>query len=402
MSVSRGKVKSIQAIFDKRHPLLSRLFRRYSNSSAVNFMFNFIVGISVVFLLSLALYGTVAYFIALADSFSILKQCSVFLVTGTLFVTVRQQCDFLDEKSKDNEVLQVLPIKKSEIILALQCHLYKNTLPLILFFLLAFIISTVSVRTALCSVLLGTILCFLAPILGLLGSFAIGVFISKSMRNLQDKHLVHPVIFKEKNLIWTLVSFEFRNLLKFPSLITELIMQVVFCVSILYCSVMINPKLIVCVILFNALSMINVSSFSREGKFHDMLDTIPIKASVRVSSKSLFYFLLSLPCLLISFIIVFVIYPNSEIFFLIPCCLNIWAVSECGLFHSRKNETVNWSTIQEVFKIDYQCLFVSIGLSLVTVYFLIANNNLIGMLSSIIINVVFGCAYYFRLIRSIK
>lgn len=352
------QICNLQPLYD-RHVIRRALFKKHS-SPILSIVLNFVVLLSVLFFVIFFFFSFCQFFVNYDSFFEALSICCKLSISSCFFLSVFKECDFFSNK---NDFLESLPVSKAERLFALQISIYKSEIFLSLFFFLSLAISIQSFD--LTNVLIMIICTVISPLIAIPFSVVVGYILSYThrIRKIAIKKEPH----KEFNLKAFLLKCEIKNLLRFPSLIMELVFQVIFYGIVVVISIF-NPKFISLFLVYNSLSSINSTSFSREGRMFDFLRSLPLNNKDRFLPKILINLLYSLPLLFLClFIVSFKSASYHILFYSIPFTLSIINITVTGLRKGAENPTVEWVNHQDALQINYSSLASCLAISLATI-----------------------------------
>ena len=186
---------------------------------------------------------------------------------------------------------------------------------------------------------------------------------------------VKGLFYNKQSTFISLMHFERICIFQFSSLLIEYISFIFLYICVLFLSINRNYQLLGIILLFPATSVLNISSFSREGSYHNILETFPIPDKVRILSKALFFYLIHLPLLLISFFFVFFVTHNVIILLaLIPTSTLFINTALLGIGFDKKIPNTDWTNPHEAIRINIPILLLSFLLDAITAIFIFLPN----------------------------
>lgn len=399
------QVKNLLAMRDSYHPILSRLFRKY-RSVAVSIIINGIVGCSCFILLSTVFLGLSFYYTSI-ESNQVLYIASGLIFVYSFLITIKTAYAFM-YSGKDINLLKTLPITQSEVFACNFVYFYKNQIPFSLYIIASAIYALIKNNFSPKILLEGFFLAFIVPAATILFVMVISTIIHFLSHFFVILSKNKKIKFKKMSSFLSLVKYERKNFSLFSSLKTEILMQWVMSLSFTVIVLKTNLTYLSFISLYPAISMINNSSFSREGEFHNILQTLPIDSKKRIMAKVFFYLLLEIPIFVVCYGIIFA--KTKEIiilFLLIPNLLFILNTSLIGLKSNMKNPKTHWTNPQEAFRMNYPVFFGCILLGIITELlaffpeFILIKNQFIGIVVSILLNFLFFLCLQIKGINSI-
>ena len=359
------RIKKLMKIRNNYHPLISILFRRYP-SKVVSIMVNSVVGICCLILLAFAFLGLDDFLSGYGNIEKIVSISGRIIFVFCFLATIRSAYSFLYSGS-DIDFLKTLPTTQSEIITSNFIYFLKRQLPVSLFFILATLSALEKYEPSFFLILGIILLGFLIPLIAISLSFILCFIIHLIAQKTAHTNINQPLSFSKSSTLFSLVKFEIRNFKRFPSLKTEIIMQWFVSAVFTFSAINSDVRWLAAVAIYPALSMVNISSFSREGSFHDMLETLPIKTSDRFLAKTVFYFLIVLTILLVCFAITALKNENLEILLsLIPSICFLTNITIIGIKIDSRMPKIHWTNPQDAFRMNLPFLFGSILLGVLT------------------------------------
>ena len=383
------QIKNLLSIRNSYHPILSKLFRKYGRP-VQNVVINVFVGVCCIFLLFVAFLGLQYFFSTISGVGKMLLVCSLFSFSFSLFITIRSVYSFL-YSGKDSDLLKTLPVTRGEIVLANVLYFYKKQI-FVSFYLFASAMLPMLKETKFFSI---CVACVIAAIVFPLMAILVSVIFSFIAKNIEMKFDAAKrwgkLYFQKDTCLHSLVKYEFRNLLSFSSLKFELLSQLFCFVCFVFISINRDIRFLGLLLIFPAISMINISSFSREGDFHSVLESLPISGKKRILAKVIFYCVITLPLFAASFI--FIAYTKNEyslLLKLLPITLFVINTSLLGVTKGKQNLNVRWTNPQEAFRLDLFVIVINLLLGFVTSFtiFFIKDES-IGIICATVLNISF-------------
>lgn len=378
---------------DKYHPLRDRLFRKY-RFPAITMLMNFIVGGSCFLLLMVAFYGLFSFFYTLDDN-TILRISGSMVFIFSFVATIKSIYDFM-YSGKDISLLKVLPITKSEILASDFIFFYKKQFLISLYLMSTAMLAILKKNFKINFLIIGILIVIIIPFLAIVFSMILSaiVHIIASKMELKKRH--KKLIFKKTDVLSALIIYEIKNLRNFSSLKVEILMQFFFSLALASSSAIMNYKLVSLVIIYPVLSMINISSFSREGQFHIILQALPINVTNRIFAKVIFYLLICISIVIGSFCYTYIRTKELVILLsLIPNIIFIVGLSILCVKAGRNSLNIYWINPQDAFRMNYPILFLGFVIAFFTEVFiffpdlLFISNSYFGLLLAILLNVMF-------------
>ena len=360
-----NQIKNLVDIKKNYHPILSVLFKRYKHP-ILGVLCNIFVGLCCGILLISVAYGFFVLFMSYATEYTLAVRCSAFVFFLALIFTLRSLYSSMYGKQEQN-ILKSLPIKRSEILTAIFINYFKEILLISsLFYLVAVVVSLYKYSSLkYCFVYL--VLSFLVPSIAIIFSMLLCAlkrrFFSKKKLRVKKANWTK----KNESTLKSLVRFEKKNIYSFPTLKMELISQFVFLVVTTLLSIYVNQIFIISYVLYPAFTAVNFSSYSREGKFHFLLETLPVVSPKRFCSKIIAYVSLVVPqILLCMFFIAIMLKSWMVVLYCIPFILCILNMTVIGLFNSKKNAKFDWTSQREAVRVDLSAILKSFAMALLT------------------------------------
>lgn len=388
-----NQVNNLFAMRDNYHPILSRLFRKYS-SPVVSLVMNSIVGCSCFILLSVAFLG-LFYFYSTLEKEQIFCIAVSLIIVYSFLSTIKSAYAFM-YSGQDVNLLKTLPITKSETLISIFTYFYKNQILFSIYIISSAIYSIIKNDFSLQILLEGILLALIVPagtifFVMVLSSFihSISCLVSISKRNKKLK-------FQKNTVLSSLIKFEWDNIKLFSSLKTEIIIELVMSAVFTSLAIKTNLKYLALLALYPAISMINVSSFSREGKFHNILQTMPIANRKRIIAKVFFYLTMISPIFVFFYTISYfkircLIIPLG----LFPNLLFLLNIAMIGVKTDKRNPKTKWTNPQEAFRMNFLVFFGSILIGTITEAlifcpeWLMITNQYLGILGATTFNLIF-------------
>ncbi|WP_170861501.1 hypothetical protein [Fibrobacter sp. UWB7] len=386
------QVINLLAMRDSYHPILSRLFKKY-RYPVISIIMNGIVGCSCFILLAVAFLG-LSFFYTTVDQDKIIYIACGLIIVYSFLVTVKTAYAFFFS-GKDIDLLKTLPITKTEIFASNFVFFYKNQILFSLYIISSAVYSLLRDAFSLEVLLEGLVLAFLIPAITILFVFFLSLIIHFFSQFFTDSRINEKLKFKKRSSFFSLVIYEKKNLLLFASLKTEILLQWVMSIVFTAIAFKVNYKYISFISLYPAISMINVSSFSREGKFHNILQTLPIDNRKRIMAKVTFYMLLVFPVFILCYGTLFAMTRKILILLLlIPNLLFVLNTSLMGVKTDMKNPRIYWTNPQESFRMNFlvffSCIFLGVVTELLTFYpdLFFIKNQYFAILGGILLNLL--------------
>lgn len=388
------QIKNLLAMRNQYHPILSRLFRKY-NHFVISIFMNTIVGASCLLLLAVAFFGLQTFFATIKNTKKILLMCSALSLSVSFIFTIRTVYSFL-YSGKDTNLLRTLPVTRSEVVCSNILYFYKNHIVVSIYLFAAAVAATLRATSDFFTILVSFVSALFVPLVAIFLALFVAFVSNKLSKIVESKKRLKKLYFKKHESLNSLVRYEFRNLSQFSSLKIEIIMLIFSFAAFTFVSVVSNPRFLAVLVVYPALGMINVSSFSREGDFHNILETLPISEKKRFLSKIIFYSIIILPLFFASFL--FASYKTNDfsiILKILPVILFVVNISFLGLKADRKNPKIHWTNPQEAFRMNFPVFFAGIFVGAVTAAslffpeFVFLKNGTIGFLFSIVFNLCF-------------
>ncbi len=376
------QIRNLQIIYDT-HLIRRTLFKKY-DSVILSFVVNIIILLSVLFFVLSFFWAFYYLFANYGTFYDALSACCMLSVSSSFFLAVGKESDFL---FKNDDFLLSLPILKSERFIAIQISIYKSEILISLFFFIALALSIHSI--AISSVFLILICALISPIVALPFSIIAGYWLNVVLKRRKKSRTSTAKGFKFKSFC---IKCEMQNLFRFPSLIVELISQIIFYLIVIIISLS-DFRFLGLFLVYNSLSSINTTSFSREGRMYDFLRTLPLNPQIRYMPKIALYLLFSLPLLFICMLIVAIVSTSYGIlFYFVPLAINLINITLIGLEKGASCPKVDWVNRQDALQFNYGALISCLAVTLVTSIMLFFNplveNQFINALASMAINVL--------------
>ena len=386
------QVINLLAMRDGYHPILSRLFKKY-RFPVVSIIMNGIVGCSCFILLAVAFLG-LSFFYTTVDQYKIIYIASGLIIVYSFLITIKTAYAFLFS-GKDMDLLKTLPITKAEIIASHFVYFYKNQIWFSLYIIASAVYTLLRGVFSLGMLFEGLALAFLIPAITILFVFFLSLIIHFFSQFFTISRINKQLKFKKLSSFSSLVIYEKKNLLLFASLKMEILLQWVMSLVFTVAAFKANYKYISFISLYSAISMINVSSFSREGKFYNILQTLPIDDRKRIMAKVVCYMLFAFPIFIVCYVTLFAMTRKILILFLlIPNLLFVLNASLMGVKADMKNPKIYWTNPQDSFKINFLvffgCIFLGVVTELITFYpdLLFVKNQYFAILGGILLNLL--------------
>lgn len=384
------QVKNLLAMRDSYHPILSRLFRKY-RSFAVSFIINGIVGCSCFILLTVAFLG-LSFFYSTCASCQVLYIASALIFVYSFLVTIKIAYALM-YSGKDIYLLKTLPVTQSEIFTCHFVYFYKNQILFSLYIIASAIYALIKKDISLTILLEGLFLAFVVPAITILFVMIISTIIYFFSHFFIISNRNKKLKFKQTSSFFSLVKYEKRNFLLFSSLKTEIVVQWIMSLAFTVIAFKTNYRYMSFIALYPAISMINISSFSREGEFYKILQTLPINNKKRIMVKVCFYMLLTFPVFIVCYGAIFAMTRKLILLLLlIPNLLFILNTSLIGVKADFKNPKIHWTNPQEAFRMNYLVFFGCILLGIITelmIFYsnlIFIKNRYIGIVGVILLN----------------
>ncbi|MBO7431188.1 MAG: hypothetical protein J6U56_09315 [Spirochaetia bacterium] len=368
---------------------MNKLFKTYK-SKTITLIINSLMGLNYIFLLSALSIG-LYFFFSIKEGTEILLSSSKLVLLSSIIFTTRSAYNILYSGS-DQALLKALPVHRNEIIIANTIYYYSSQIIISLYiFTVAFLANgSFNLQFTIIFILFIIIVPLIGIILSFFLSCVIHLIISHIKKNEQKKNLFYI----KKSLLFSLILYERNNFFLFSLLITEFVSFIFLYIYILFISLRTNITIIETLLIFPAITMINISSFSREGSYHNTLESFPIPKKTRILSKALFFYILHLPLLFICFFVTS-LKSNNNLFLLtlIPTSILFINTALFGLAHDKKAPKIDWTNPKEVFQINLPHLFLNIFLGICTALPIFHSDLLnispiTGLLTAIIFNLV--------------
>ena len=395
------QIKNLLAMRNQYHPILSRLFRKY-NYFVISLFMNAIVGASCCLLLAVAFFGLQSFFSTLENANKILLMCSVLSLSFSFIFTIRTVYSFL-YSGKDTNLLRTLPVTRSEVVFSNILYFYKKHIIVSIYLFAAAVVAILKTTSDFSVFFVSIVSAVFVPLVAIFLAVFFAFVSNILSRSIESKKRLRKLYFKKHEALNSLVRYEFRNLSQFSSLKVEIIMQIFSFVAFTFVSAVSSPRFLAALVVYPALGMINVSSFSREGDFHNILETLPISDKKRFLSKIIFYSIIILPLFFAIFL--FASYKTKDfsiILKILPVILFVVNISFLGLKADRKNPKTHWTNPQEAFRMNFPVFFASIFIGVVTAAslffpeFVFLKNEAIGFLFSVVFNLFFFAITFLR------
>ena len=364
------RIKQLKNLFimrDSYHPFRTRLFRQY-RSTAISVIMNGIVGCSCFILLAVVFLGLSFFYSSIGANQVLYVVCGLIFLYSFL-ITIKTAYAFMYSRN-DINLLKSLPVTHSEIFVCDFFYFYKNQILFSLYITASGIYALIKNNFSLKLLLEGLFLALLMPAATISFVIILSAIIHFFSQNFSISSRNKKIEFRKTESFSSLIKFEKYNLSSFSSLKVEILMQWGMSLVFTVIALKTNFKYLSFISLYPAISMVNNSSFSREGKFHNILQTLPIDYKKRIISKICFYMLLVFPIFLVSYGIIFIM--SREIIILLILCPNLLFIintSLIGLKSDMKNPKTHWTNHQEAFRMNYPIIFINILLLSITELF---------------------------------
>ena len=379
------RIKKLTAIRDNYHPLINKLFRRYP-SKIISVIMNLIVGLCCFVLLAAAFLSLAYFFSGYGNVNKILSVSDGMIFIFCFLTTIKSVYAFLFS-GKDLNLLRSLPVTRFEIVASNGIYFYKKQILVSLYLISAALYGLMKFEPNWLQIAGAILSGLFIPLASISLSFFLAFLIHQSVKRIEILKIHSCLTFSKKPPLLSLLKFEIKNFRRFASLKMEIVMQIVFSVALTICAINFDIRYLAAIAVYPALSMINVSSFSREGEFHNMLETFPIDKVKRFMAKTLFYLLIELPILLICFMMAALKKDDMSILLLlIPSIFFLVSITMVGIKVDCKNPKIHWTNPQEAFQMNFVFLFASLFLGLLT-EFATFMFGIWGMIAAIVINV---------------
>lgn len=383
------QIKNLLAIRNNYHPLLSSIFRNNENKFFI--LFTLIITILSFLIVICALFFILLLFFQQKD-INILLSSSELVFLSSFLLTLKSAYNYL-YSGADQNLLKVLPVQRNEIVLANIIHFYLNQLLISLFIFSAAFFANKSSNITFIAI--GVFLLVIIPFIAILFSIFLSSFIYYIKTSIKRKSQVKCLSFHKKSTIFSLTIVEYKCLFQFSSLILEIISFVFLYTCIFFLAINRNYKFIGIMLLFPSISMINISSFSREGAYHNNLESFPISDTIRIFSKILFFFVLYFPLHSFYYLLAFFNLHNIIILLaLIPSSILFINTALINLAYDRKTIKIGWTNPQEAIQLNIPILLNGLFLGTITAIFLFSPDLFfitpsVGLIFSILLNLSF-------------
>lgn len=386
------QIRNLQTIYD-RHVIRKTLFKKH-NSFCLSVVANAITLLAVLFFIFLFFFILYRIFASYNAFYDALVICCELSISNCFLLAVGKEIDFL---FKQNDVLLPLPIKKTENFIAIQLSIYKSEIFLSLYFFVAFAISLHPLNLS--KAILILFLALISPIIAIPFSIFVAFLLSSVVK--KKIRIARPSSkgFNQKKFS---IKCELQSLLKFPSLVWEIVLQVIFYFIIASIS-MSDLRFLSLLLIYNSLSTINTSSFSREGRMYDFFRSLPINYRTRYLPKIATYLLLTLPfvCLCI-FVVGVKLQSYIVLFSLFPLTLNLINITIIGLIRGSVCPKVDWIRQQDALQLNYRALLLCVLITTVTSIILFFNPFCKNWVCNILISSIFNIFVLIRCSSKLK
>lgn len=391
------QIRNLLSIRNNYHPFLNTIFRNYGNS-IVN-LFVYLIAI-ISGLVVLAGFFFLLLFFFNQSGINIFYTSSKLVFMYSLLFTLRAAYSYL-YSGADQNILKALPIKRNEIIVANIIYFYRNQL-----FISFFVFTTAFVAHSKLNVplmVLGLLLFLIVPLSGILLSLFLSSIFFSIRCSIKKDNLGKKLIYNKQSVLISLIRFERICLFQFSSLLIEYISFIFLYICIIFAAINRNYKLLGIILLFPAMSVMNISSFSREGTYHNNFETFPISDRVRVFSKALFFYSIHSPFLLICFFLLFFVIHNVFVILaLIPSSILFINIALSGICYDKKTPMIDWTNPQEAIRLNIPLLLFSLLLGAITALFIFLPDLVfISSSTGLIIATLFNILFFIALLRKI-
>ena len=375
--------------FDLHYPL----FKKYKHP-ILGILCNILVGLCCCILLLSVVYGFFILFMSYESVFFLTTCCSIYVFGTVLIFTIRSLYSSMYDEQEQN-LLKSLPIRQSEILTAGYLNYLKESLFISSFFYVVAIVVALYKYSSLKYCFVYLFLSFLVPSLAIFFSMLLCTLkrsfsLKKELESENDK-----LYLKNESTLKSLVCFEKKNIFCFPTLKVELISQFILFFIVTLLSIYVNQIFIILFVLHPAFTAVNFSSFSREGKYHFLLETLPVNFQKRILSKIIAYVGLVVPVILLCMFFIAVMLKSwIVIFYSVPFILCIVNMTIIGLCCSKKRAIFNWINQREAIRLNFNAILKCFAIALLTSFVVfipesLMTINVIVILSITVFNIVF-------------
>lgn len=372
-------------IRDNYHPFINKLFRKYS-SKIISLIMNLIVGMCCFILLAFAFLG-LAYFLSGYGNVNKILSISGWMIFIFCFLTTIKTAYSFLYCGKDLNFLRTLPVTRLEIIASNVIYFYRKQVLVSLFFTSAALYGLMKFEPSCFQVVNGVLLGLIIPLIAIFLSILLAFLVHLLEKRKKVIKNRSGLVFLRNSVLVSLLKFEIENFRRFASLKMEIVLQLFCSAAFTLSAIKNNTIYLAFVVLYPALSMVNVSSFSREGELHNMLETLPIEKKNRIMAKVVFYLLIELPILLICFLLVSLKKNDMSILLqLIPGIFFLVNITMVGIKVGSENPKIHWTNPQDAFQMNFVLLLGSLlfGLLIESMTFLL---DFWGVFVALVINV---------------
>ena len=346
-----NQIKNLIDIDKGYHPILNVLFQKCKHP-VLSVVRNFFVGICCCILLLSVAYGFFELFKSYANATALCVHCSMYVFFSVFILTIKRLYSSLHGE-REQCLLKALPVKNSEILIAIFIKNLKRNLYISSFFYCIACFAFLYKYSSLNICFVCFVLAFVVPSLAILFSMFLCFLRNKFFKERRKEDGNGILNYNSKTVLNSLITFERKNIYHFSTLKMELITQNILFILVSLLSVYVHRFFIVAYVLHPALSAVNYSSFSREGKFHFILKSLPLNDNDRFYAKIIAYVRQVLPVILLCLFFVALKLESWDIICFIPsfvfCIVNMAIV---GVLCSKRNSNFCWVEQREATRVN--------------------------------------------------